>query len=823
MPRSNHLYAETHDFFTTDIEFFVDTSDNSLNSFHGRLHHLNNNTKEIAEKEPLHLENAIWSGCSLNKTEIHGIVIAVGEETRLQKNSKHEKKQKTTYLDKKVNIFSFILFVVLLGLSIFNAAFQARTKFYFGAFVVSTVRFIILLSFLIPISLKLFMMLARFGFAHQITTDPEIEGSTAKNDSIVDELGKIQMILTDKTGTITKNEMYMDKLIVKSVVYDKRKFAVEIKNLHDDKSNKERRALNKLSHALIICNNVMLRYEGVQKCFDASSPDEVAMVRYFESLGFNILSRDDRLVEFADPNNEIFGYKILDMFPFESARKRMGVIVEEVLYGNGGRKLWFYLKGADNAVRERVKTQQDKLSAEENTLVLAIEGLRTLCFARKEISETNYKTFKEQERNNLVGGNRLANEKLVEVLESDMKLLGITGVKDLLQDNVQSTFTSIEQAMLKLWILTGDKLETAQHICKSTGLIKRTRTANVLASTSDEELHDMISISKAQLINISDVVLLIDGDVLRRALDISKKGFLQYCLAFNYVCFSRCTPSQKFTIAETLKKHLNKRILTVGDGGNDVGMIQVANIGVGIYGKEGNQAALAADFTINKFCYLSKLVFYHGRNAHRGVSSIVQFILHRGLIISWIQQIFSVMFYMVSMPIFSGFLMVSYSSLFTVFPVLCVIYDKDIRWNKLQDYLNFYATSGKGGNLKSFLCWVFISIYQAAAIIITSLLLFEDFFANFIAIMFTTLILVESCNVLLLVSKCSKILTLAIMATIGLFTLCVSIMRSLFTIDIFNHLFVVKVLIVFAIAWMPVFAASELARTLTKHKRALIK
>lgn len=822
MSRSHFLYAQSHEFFATDVEFYIDTQDNSLNSFNGRVHYLDDDTKRIVEREPIGLENAIWSGCTLNKAEIHGLVIAIGEETRLLKNSKNETRQKTTNIDYKINIFSALLLAFLLAMAIFNASFQLRTKFEFGSFVVATIRFIILLSFLIPISLKLFMMMGRFGYAKQINNDSEIEGSNAKTETIVDELGKIQMILTDKTGTITKNEMFMDKIIVENVLYDKSKFALEIENMYNDKPTAEQLGLKKLAYALVVCNNVVLRYEGLQKCFDASSPDEIAMVRYFESLGYNILYRDDKMIEFADANNEIFGFRILDIFPFESARKRMGVIVEEISYGNGDRKLWFYLKGADQVVKEKVSEQQDKLAAEENTLLLATEGLRTLCFASKELSEFEYLAFKHKEKENLCNGHRLANEKLVSNLESGMKLLGVTGVKDLLQDNVQNTFTSIEQAMLKLWVLTGDKLETAQHICKSTGLAKRDRAVRIIAEVDEAEIRDMISTAEGQIHSLTNVVLLIDGDVLKRGLEIDEIGFIKYCLGYNYVCFSRCTPSQKFTIAEVLKKKLKKRILTVGDGGNDVGMIQVANIGVGIYGKEGNQAALAADFTINKFCYLSKLVFYHGRNAHRGISHIAQFILHRGLIISWTQQIFSTMFYMISMPIFNGFLMVSYSSIFTVFPVLCVIYDHDIKWSKLQDYLNFYSLSGKGANVKFFLCWVFISIYQASAIFLTSLLIFENFFANFVGIVFTTLILVESFNVLFLVSKLSKLLILAITGTLALYFISVGLMKPLFTIDIFDHLFFVKVLIVFGIAWTPVYAAFELARTLNKHKRALI-
>jgi len=95
--------------------------------------------------------------------------------------------------------------------------------------------------------------------------------------------------------------------------------------------------------------------------------------------------------------------------------------------------------------------------------------------------------------------------------------------------------------------------------------------------------------------------------------------------------------------------------LGIGDGGNDVGMIQEADIGVGIVGKEGKQAANASDFSITKFKYLTDLVLWHGRNSYKRGAVMAQFVMHRGLIISIMQTMFSLLYYFVAIPLFNGF------------------------------------------------------------------------------------------------------------------------------------------------------------------------
>lgn len=174
---------------------------NSLNWFDGKVawNELNQDGEQI--QDPLTLENTVWSGCAVKNNEIVGLVIAVGSDTRLQKNSSNSKKLKSTYVDKKINQFSVVLFLIMSSVSLIDAILKGSFKA--KLFVVSFSRFVVLFSFMIPISIKLFIMLGRFGFSQNIMKDQEIPDTVVKTETIVDELGKVEVILSDKTGTIT--------------------------------------------------------------------------------------------------------------------------------------------------------------------------------------------------------------------------------------------------------------------------------------------------------------------------------------------------------------------------------------------------------------------------------------------------------------------------------------------------------------------------------------------------------------------------------------------------------------------------------------------
>ena len=173
--------------------------------------------------------------------------------------------------------------------------------------------------------------------------------------------------------------------------------------------------------------------------------------------------------------------------------------------------------------------------------------------------------------------------------------------------------------------------------------------------------------------NQRDQVLVIDGQTIHTVVQSFEKMFFTLACRVSAVICCRCSPTQKAFITEKIKFYTDKKTLGIGDGGNDVGMILTADVGVGIVGKEGKQAALSSDFSIYKFKHLTNLLLWHGRNSYKREAVMAQFVIHRGLIISIMQIYFSIIYYWVAIPLFNGFLILGYSTLFTMLPVFSLV------------------------------------------------------------------------------------------------------------------------------------------------------
>jgi phospholipid-translocating ATPase len=192
----------------------------------------------------------------------------------------------------------------------------------------------------------------------------------------------------------------------------------------------------------------------------------------------------------------------------------------------------------------------------------------------------------------------------------------------------------------------------------------------------------------------SSSILMIDGgtlDVVLGSRELETRFFTEATKAPS-VCVCRCSPTQKAIITQKIATFTGKRTAAIGDGGNDVGMILEAHVGVGIVGKEGKQASLAADFSIEQFSYLRKLVLWHGRRSYKRSALLSQFVIHRGLIIAIIQAIFSIIFYFVAIPIYNGYLILGYSTVYTMFPVFSLVTDEDCSETAVIKYPILYAT-----------------------------------------------------------------------------------------------------------------------------------
>ncbi|XP_026684578.1 probable phospholipid-transporting ATPase IIB [Diaphorina citri] len=312
-----------------------------------------------------------------------------------------------------------------------------------------------------------------------------------------------------------------------------------------------------------------------------------------------------------------------------------------------------------------------------------------------------------------------------------------------------------------------------------------------------------------------DSALIISGDSLEVCLQYYRCELLDLaCHAPAVVC-CRCSPTQKAQVVTLIKEHTKKRAAAVGDGGNDVSMIQAADTGIGIAGVEGKQASLAADFSIPQFSHLSRLLLVHGRNSYKRSASLSQFVIHRGLIISTMQAIFSAVFYFSSVPLYQGWLMIGYATVYTMFPVFSLVLDKDVSGRIALTYPELYKDLSKGRSLsfKTFFIWVLISIYQGGVIMYGALALFEDEFIHIVTISFTALILTELIMVALTVRTWHYLILLAELFSLGMYVLSLILLKDQFDATfIQTRDFFWKVLLITLVSCFPLYVIKFLRK-----------
>merc|ERR1712029_796059 len=282
-----------------------------------------------------------------------------------------------------------------------------------------------------------------------------------------------------------------------------------------------------------------------------------------------------------------------------------------------------------------------------------------------------------------------------------------------------------------------------------------------------------------------DTALVIRGLDLEKCLEFYVKEIMELATACPAVVCCRCSPEQKAVIVRLIQQHTGKRTAAIGDGGNDVSMIQAASAGIGLVGKEGKQASLAADFSLTQFSHVAKLILVHGRTSYKRSASLSQFVIHRGLIITTMQAIFSAVFYFSSVSLYPGFMMVGFSTVYTMFPVFSLVLDKDVSGRIALTYPELYKDLSKGRSLtfKTFFTWCLISIYQGGVIMFGALLLFEDEFIHVVSISFTALILTELIMVALTIRTWHWLMIIAEFASLAIYILSLIILKDFFDAD----------------------------------------
>ncbi|CAJ0750755.1 3796_t:CDS:10 [Entrophospora sp. SA101] len=383
--------------------------------------------------------------------------------------------------------------------------------------------------------------------------------------------------------------------------------------------------------------------------YKAESPDEAALVSAAKNLGFVFLGRSTDSIT-IDIFGKEYTYQILNILQFNSTRKRMSVIVkspEEL-----GSEILLFCKGADNVIFELLAPGQDDLieKTSNDIDVFSNYGLRTLTLAYRKIDESHYQTWSQKynEASTSLENRSQKIDQISEEIEKDLTLLGATAIEDKLQEGVPECITSLREAGIKVWVLTGDKLETAINIGFAAQLLtKEMRLWIIRGSKKDSVMKQL-----------DDVVASLLGNNI--ATPNGQQQNQQMQEAFHSVICCRVSPLQKAFVVELIRTGKRTTTLAIGDGANDVSMIQAANVGIGISGQEGVQASMAADYSMPQFRFLGNLLLVHGHWDYLRISEMILNFFYKNVI--WV---FPVLWY----QIFCLFVQL-YNMIFTVAPVI---------------------------------------------------------------------------------------------------------------------------------------------------------
>uniref|UniRef100_A0AAQ5ZL31 Phospholipid-transporting ATPase n=1 Tax=Amphiprion ocellaris TaxID=80972 RepID=A0AAQ5ZL31_AMPOC len=383
--------------------------------------------------------------------------------------------------------------------------------------------------------------------------------------------------------------------------------------------------------------------------YEAESPDEAALVHAAQAYCCTLRCRTAESLLVDLPGLGSLAVPLLHILPFDSNRKRMSVVVRHPLTG----QVVVYTKGADSVImdlgpKHSAEHAQEIYShireqTQKHLDSYAREGLRTLCIAKKVPLLEEYDVWLKDQ---LLAESSIENrEELLlasaERLETNLTLLGTTGIVDRLQEEVPETIETLQRAGIKVWVLTGDKQETAINIayaCKLlhandqllTQIVKCEFYSDLLKK--HQGMTDLTARVESSLGSVAGFILVIDGRTLNWALQEElKSNFLELTCRCKAVICCRSTPLQKSQVVQLIRDQLGVMTLAVGDGANDVSMIQVADVGIGISGQEGMQAVMSSDFAISRFKHLSKLLLVHGHWCYSRLANMILYFIYKNV------------------------------------------------------------------------------------------------------------------------------------------------------------------------------------------------
>ena len=765
----------------------------SLYEFDGQLTLGSSDVEAGTGTVALSANNVVLRACKLRNTEwIVGLVVYSGRETKIQMNSAAVRKRKVSALEKLTGEFTLIAFwiqvilcvvgALVWGLIASSATFEQKLYLnistltraeIFGKACLKFFSFLILFSNFIPISLTVTMGIVKVF--QSAVMERSAERIFVRSSDLNEELGQVDFLFTDKTGTLTKNLMEFRKCSIEGHSFGTglteirrsvlRKQGREVpedlkpelgsratpqvnfvdpqldkKMSHEQDANQSvaefaLNSANMFFFVLAVNHTVVVEGEGrpptTSPRYSGSSPDESALTYGASHFGFTFLSRTSSGVAVSLPAGKKIFVEILASFEFDSTRKRSSVLARV------GHRNLVLAKGADSVMLSRLAIPADPTSL-EHMEQYANDGLRILCVAAKEVGDEWVGGWMDRFRKANMQPAELA--VLAEELESGLMLTGVSAIEDKLQANVSETIEALRQAGVRVWMLTGDKLETAVNIGLATSLIA---TVGMYTVTIDRDTvggGDFLSfLTKTKLEfqailahdsdNIpstgkgaSEVALVIDGVGLECILStpLFRVAFAELASLCTSVVCCRVSPEQKGAVVRLVRKHGKKITLAVGDGANDCNMIQAANIGVGLRGQEGMQAFNSSDYGIDQFQTLKPLLLVHGRWAYRRIGKLVLYMFYKNVVICLPSYFLNIMAALFSgQRLFEEYMYQLFNVLFTALPIILFgIFEQDLTKTDCLQFPQLYRAGKQRvhASKRSFGQWMLTGLWHSVAL-----------------------------------------------------------------------------------------------------------
>ncbi|CAB3401820.1 unnamed protein product [Caenorhabditis bovis] len=711
------------------------------------VNEFNGNIEIGGELRHFGIDQLLLRGARLKNTKwVFGAVIYTGHDSKLLMNSKRAPLKSGT-IDVQTNYRIIFLFFVLVALALISAAGSEWWRsnnipqaWYLsflehdpkGSFLWGVLTFFILYNNLIPISLQVTLEIVRFFQAIYINNDIEMYDvnsdscAIARTSNLNEELGQVKFIMSDKTGTLTRNVMKFKRVSIGKENYgnnedDEFDDPKLLEDYQNDKGSDHANAIIEMLTMMAVCHTVVPENKDGELIYQSSSPDEAALVRGAASQNVVFHTRQPQKVTCKVLDDDQT-FEILDVIDFTSDRKRMSVIVKDA---QGIIKL--YTKGAETVIFERLKHGSEEMIqyCTEHLEDYASFGYRTLCFAAKIIEQREYDAWAPEYKKAVLAIENRAKllAAAAEKVENNMTLIGATAIEDKLQEWVPETIQALMAADIRVWMLTGDKRETAINIAHSCALCHANTELLIVDKANYEDTYAKLEQFAERAVELElqekNFAMVIDGKSLLHALTgEARRHFGELALRCHAVVCCRMSPMQKAEVVEMVRKMSKMVVLAIGDGANDVAMIQAANVGVGISGEEGLQAASASDYAIPRFHYLRRLLLVHGAWNHDRSVKVILYSFYKNICLYIIELWFAIFSAWSGQTIFERWTIGMFNVIFTAWPpVVLGLFDHPVPAEQIMKYPALYASFQKRAfSIANFSLWIGLAVVHSLSL-----------------------------------------------------------------------------------------------------------